>query len=190
MAQAQWSTEPVANAVASTSGTTIASSATETILFPNMTIPARELEDNHQLRIRATGEYSTIGSGTVTLIFSLRWGGVSGTLLCKTGTVTTLISQTSALWNVDILLSVRTNGASGTMMANGVATVFTGTAPTAGSATGAPAVAPMTAGGQTVPATASVSTIADTALSLTAKMGASDPGNTVIGHSWTVETVN
>jgi len=64
------------------------------------------------------------------------------------------------------------------------------TVPTIGSATGAPAIAPMTAGGQTAPAAVTANLIADTALSVTAQMGASSASNIIQGLQYTLEALN
>lgn len=175
---------------ATASGTSINTSVTETIIFPNITIPANYLQDGRTIRIRAFGLHSTLGSGTVTNIFELRWGGVAGTLICKTGTITQVISLTSALWDLEIYITVRSNGSVGTVMGNGVARMFGATAPTIGSATGAPAVAPMTNGGQVTPAVATLDLTADTALSLTAQMGGNSASNIIQGLNYTVEALN
>lgn len=148
------------------------------------------MQDGRSLRLRAIGQHSTLGSGTVTLLFGLRWGGVAGTILCKTAAITQLISLTAALWELDIILTTRSNGSSGTIMANGMARVYGATAPTIGSATGAPAMAPMTAGGQITPAVATVDLTADTALSLTVTHGAASSSNTVTGLNYLGETLN
>lgn len=175
---------------ATSSGTSINTSTTETIIFPNITIPANYLQDGRTIRLRAFGSHSTLGSGTVSNIFELRWGGVAGTVICKTGTITQVISLTAALWDLEVYITVRTNGSSGTVMGNGVARMYGATAPTIGSATGAPAIAPMTNGGQVTPATATVDLTADTALSLTAQMGASSASNIILGLNYTIEALN
>lgn len=175
---------------ATADGTAIASSTTETILFPNVTIPANYMQDGRCLKLYANGKYSTLGSGTVSHVYQVRWGGVAGTVICKTGTVTLLISMTNALFEIDVELQTRSNGASGTIMGNGKAVAFGGTAPTIGSATGAPAVSPMTNGGQTVPATATCDLTADTALSITLTHGANSASNTATGLQYSIESKN
>lgn len=175
---------------ATADGTLVGTSTTETILFPNVTIPANYMQDGRGLRIRAAGKYSTLGSGTVSHVYTLRWGGVGGTLLTKTGTVTLLISMTNAYFDIELMLQTRSNGATGTILADGLARAFGGTAPTIGSATGAPAIAPMTNGGQTVPAAATVDLTADTALSLTITHGANSASNTATGQHYTIESLN
>ena len=91
---------------ATSNGTAVNSANVETILFPNVTVPANYLQDGRCLRIRAQGIWTTTGS-TPTLIFNLRWGGVAGTLLCNTAAITTVASTTAAMWEVDILVQTR-----------------------------------------------------------------------------------
>lgn len=173
---------------ATASGTAIASTSTETIIFPNVTIPANYMQDGRTLRIRAFGQYSN--TATPTLTFWLRWGGVSGTVLCTTAAVTTPSGVTAATWDIDIILTTRSNGSSGTIMANGTATVHAAVAPTVASATGNAATTPMTAGGVTTPAAVTVDLTADTALSITAKWSASSSSNTLTGLNYTIESLN
>jgi hypothetical protein len=104
--------------------------------------------------------------------------------------MTQLISLTAAYWDIEVNIQTRTNGSSGTLMGNGLARVFGATAPTIGSATGAPAIGPMTNGGQITPAAATVDLTADTALSITVTMGASSASNIVIGNQYTLESMN
>lgn len=175
---------------ATADGTAVANTTTETILFPNVTIPGNYLQDGRALRLRAVGKHSTLGSGTVTLTFRVRWNGVSGTVICASGAITQVISLTNALWDLDVVLQTRSNGSSGTVMGNGIARVFGATAPTVGSATGAPAIAPMTAGGQTAPAVATIDLTADTPLALTVQHGAASASNTVTGLEYILEALN
>lgn len=175
---------------ATADGTAVANTTTETIVMPNVTIPANYMNDGRALRIRVAGKYSTLGSGTVSHVYKARWGGVSGTVLALTGTVTLLISMTNAYWDLELMLQTRSNGASGSILADGMARAFGATAPTIGSATGAPATAPMTNGGQTGPAAATVDLTADTALSLTVTHGAASASNTITGQHYTLESLN
>lgn len=173
---------------ATASGTAVANTTTETILFPNVTIPANYMQDGRCLRIRAFGQYST--TATPTMIFGLRWGGVAGTLLCKTAACTTPSGVTAACWDLDIFATVRSNGASGTIMANGLARVFAAVAGTVASATGEGLVTPMTNGGVVTPAVATVDLTADTALSLTLTWSAASASNTATGLNYLVEALN
>jgi hypothetical protein len=175
---------------ATASGTSINTSAAETIIYPNITIPANYLADGRTVRLTLYGSHSTLGSGTVTTAFFLRWGGVSGTVICKSGTITQVVSLTTCLWRMQIDITVRSNGATGTVMGNGFVQMFGGTAPTIGSATGAPAIAPMTNGGQTIPAVATLDLTADTQLAVSAQMGASSASNIILGLQYTLESLN
>lgn len=175
---------------ATADGTAIANSTTEAIIFPNVTIPANYMQDGRALRLKYSGKYSTLGSGTVSHVYSVRWNGVAGTLICKTGTVTLLISMTNAYFQCEVELQTRANGSAGSVMGNGHAVAFGGTAPTIGSATGAPAWAPMTNGGQTVPAAATLDLTADTPLSVTITHGAANASNTLTGQQYHIESKN
>jgi len=175
-------------AAATTSGTAIAASTTETILFPNVTIPANYLQDGRTLRLRAFGGYGT--TGTPTLTFALRLGGVSGTVLAKGGAITTGSgvgggASMTALWSLEILIQVRSNGASGTAMTNGEVSLYT-TGTAAGSSY------PIASGstGGTTPAVATVDFTADAALSLTALWGTNNAANSIQGHNYTIEALN
>jgi hypothetical protein len=172
---------------ATASGTAVANTTTETILFPNVTIPSNFLQDGRTLRLRAIGQYST--TATPTIIFTLRWGGVAGTVLCKTAACT-LPTITAGVWDLDILISTRSNGSSGTLMVNGTARVFAGVAGTVASATGEGLVTPMTAGGVLTPAAVTVDLTADTALSLTATWSAASASNTTTGLNYVIEALN
>jgi hypothetical protein len=172
---------------ATSSGTAVANTTTETILFPNITIPANYMQDGRTLRLRVFGQYST--TATPTIIFTLRWGGAAGTVLCKTAAVT-LPTATAATWDLDIILTTRSNGSTGTIMANGHASVFAGVAPTVASSTGAAADTPLTAGGVLTPAAVTVDLTADTALSITATWSAASASNTTTGLNYTIESMN
>jgi len=175
---------------ATADGSPIASSTTETIIFPNVTIPANYMQDGRGIRLRVVGKYSTLGSGTVSHVYQVRWGGVAGTTITKTGTITLLISLTNCLFDIDVMVQTRSNGSSGTLMGNGRAHVYSGTAPTIGSATGSPAEAPFTNGGQSTPAVATVDLTVDTALSVTLLHGANSSSNTATGLQYTIESMN
>lgn len=175
---------------ATADGTAVANTTSEAILFPNVTVPANYMQDGRSLRLRLAGKYSTLGSGVVAHVYTVRWGGITGTAIAKTGIVTLLISMTNAYFDLELMVQTRANGSSGTMLADGIARVFGGTAPTIGSATGAPAIAPLTAGGQTAPAAVTVDLTADTALSVTMTHGAASASNTATGQHYTIESLN
>ena len=172
---------------ATSSGSTVNSANVETILFPNVTVPANYMQDGRVLRIRCQGQWTTTGS-TPTLTFFLRWGGVAVTVIAKTAAITTVASTTAAVFDMEIIVQTRSNGSSGTLMGIGICTVYAGVAPTVASTTGSAATTPMTAGGVLAPAIATVDLTADTALSITVQP--STTALTVIGLNYVIEGLN
>lgn len=180
---------------ATASGTAIATSTTETILFPNITIPANFLSDGRVLRLKAYGGYGT--TATPTLIFSIRFGGVSGTVLAKSSTVTTTSAvgggaSMTAMWELDAIIQIRANGSSGSAFTMGKAVLHTNTAATAGTVTHYGMELPLVSGstGGTTPAAVTVDLTADAALSLTATWGTSNAANSIQGHVYVLEALN
>jgi hypothetical protein len=177
------------------SGTAIANSTTETILIPNVTIPANYMQDGRALRAILTGGYGT--TGTPTLIFSVRWGGVSGTVLAKSAAATLTSgvgggASMTAPWWLEILIQTRANGSSGTLFTSGLATIFTATAPTAGTVTnyGLPIVLASGSTGGTTPVAVTADLTADTALSITATWGTANAANSIQAHQYALSSLN
>lgn len=189
----QFWTEQLVWAVAS--GTAVANTTTETILVPNVTIPANYLQDGRTLRLTAYGGYGT--TSTPTIQFRLRWGGVSGTVIAATGAMTTTsatgsgASMTSA-WSMEAIIQVRSNGSSGTLMSNGIIIMHTATALTAGTVTNYGQPSPLVSGstGGTTPAVATVDLTADTALSFTVQWGTANSANSIQLHNYQIESLN
>lgn len=161
-------------------GTAIANTTTETIIFPNVTIPANYLEDGRVLRVHAAGKLSTTGTPTIT--FALRWGGVSGTILATTEAITMGSGVTNVNWELDLTIQVRTNGATGTLLAMGSVKIHTATGTVAQNIFGV--------SGYDAPAAVTVDLTADTALSLTADWSAAGASNTLTGMIYTIEALN
>lgn len=180
---------------ATASGTAVANSTTETILFSNVTIPANFLQDGRCLRLRAFGAYGT--TATPALTFTIRWGGVSGTVIAKTAAnvMTSGVgggASMTATWNLDVIIQVRSNGATGTLMTNGIVDLFTSTLGTAGTVTNYGMTMPIVSGstGGTTPVAVTADLTADTALSLTALWGAANAANSIQGLNYTIEALN
>lgn len=180
---------------ATASGTAVNTSTTETILFPNVTIPANYLQDGRCLRLMQFGGYGT--TATPTIIFSIRWGGVAGTVMAKSSTVTTTSgtgggASATSLWELLAMIQTRSNGSSGTTMTNGHVTLHTASAATAGTVTNYGLVMPLVSGstGGTTPAVATVDLTADTALSVTVTWGTNNAANNIQGHQYTIESLN
>lgn len=168
-------------------GTAVTANAVETIVFSNVTIPANYMQDGRQLVMEAWGRFSTT-TGPPTLRMRTRWGGVGGTALSDSGTITTVASVTNACWHVYQRMVTRSNGATGTIFSMGECVLFGAVAPTVGSATGAPGIAAMASAGITVPAAATVDLTADTALSITALW--SSASNSLTGHNYFLDSPN
>jgi len=180
---------------ATSSGTAVANSNTETILFNNITIPANYMQDGRCLRLRAFGGYGT--TATPTIIFSLRWGGVAGTVISKSTTVTTTSgvgggASMTAPWSFEAIIQTRSNGSSGTLMSNGEVILFTSSAATAGTVTNYGLPIPLASGstGGTTPVAVTADLTADTALSFTVTWGTANAANSIQGHNYTIETIN
>lgn len=175
---------------ATADGTAIANTVTETIIFPNVTFPANYFQDGRAFRIYAMGRYST--TGTPTLVFSARWGGVSGTLLAKTTTITGGSGITNAIWELWLVIQCRSNGATGTLFVAGWARLGSGlTTPAVGSATAAPGESAFSAAAsQITPAAVTCDLTADTAFSLTGTWSAASSSDTLTGHVYIGEALN
>jgi hypothetical protein len=169
-------------------GTAIANTTTETIIFPNKTIPANMMSDGRLLIIRAFGRYST--TGTPTLTFRVRWGGVSGTVLAASGAMVTGSTVTNAMWSVEVAIQTRINGSSGSLFAIGEAALGEDATSTVGSTTNARATDFMGSAGVAVPAAVTVDLTADAALSLTAQWGTASVSNTLTGHIYYLMSPN
>lgn len=169
-------------------GTAVANTTSETIIFPNNTLPANFMQNGRVLRITAYGRHST--TGTPTLTFRLRWGGVAGTVLAATGAMVTGSAVTAAMWKVETYAQVRSNGATGTILAVGNARLGEDATSTVGSATNAGAEDFMGSAGVATPAAVTVDLTADTALAITAQWSAASASNTLTGHFMVIEVMN
>lgn len=180
---------------ATASGTAVANTTTETILFPNVTIPANYMQDGRALRLRIFFAYGT--TATPTLVFTLRWGGVGGTVLSKTAAniMTSGVgggASMTAMGDIEILVQTRSNGSAGTLMSNGIVDYFTSTLGTAGTVTNYGMTMALASGstGGTTPVAVAADLTADTALSITATWGTANAANTVQGVNYTIESLN
>jgi len=173
---------------ATADGTAVANTTTETIIFPNITIPANFMQDGRTLRLTAYGRYST--TATPTLTFAVRWGGVAGTIISQSGAITTGSTVTAAQWKLSIVIQVRTNGSSGTVFSMGDVTLHEDAVATAGTVTNYGMVNPMASAGVATPAAVTVDLTADTALSITADWSAASASNTLTGHIYLLEALN
>lgn len=169
-------------------GTAIANTTTETIIFPNITIPANYMQDGRVLRVHATGRYSV--TGTPTLTYALRWGGVSGTIIAQSGAIQAGSGVTNAQFEINLWVQTRSNGATGSVFVQGHGIMHEDAVPVAGTVTNYGMVFPMGSAGQATPAAVTVDLTADTALSITADWSAASASNTLTGHVYVVEGLN
>lgn len=167
-------------ATATQDGTAVANTTTESIVFPNITIPANFLQDGRTLRLTAYGKHSTTATPTIT--FAIRFGGVSGTLLATTEAITTGSGVSNANWMINATIQVRTNGATGTLLVMGHAAVHTSATAVAQNVFGV--------SGFDAPAAVTVDLTADAALSLTADWSAASSSNTLTGMIYHLEVLN
>lgn len=171
-------------------GTAIANSTSESLVFPDFTIPAKYMGKDRFLVYEAFGRYST--TGTPTMRFRMRWGGLAGTVIWDSGTITGGSGVTAALWWIRVLIQTRAGGtSSGSLFAVGHACLGSAAAPTVGSATAAPGMGLFgSAGDDTPAAVGSLNTYADALLSLTGLWSAASASNTLTGHVRALESKN
>lgn len=180
---------------ATAAGTAVANTTTETILIPNVTIPANYMQDGRVLRIRAFGAYGNTGTPSCT--FSLRWGGVSGTVIGKSFAAVQSSgigggASMTAMWSAEFLIQTRSNGSSGTLFTNGEIVLYTTTLPTAGTVThyGMPVVLASGSTGGTTPVAVTCDLTAATALSFTGTWSAASASNSIRCDQYVIEALN
>lgn len=160
--------------------TALANNASEAIIVPDFTIPANYMQDGRVLRARIFGKLST--TGTPTMIWGVRWGGVAGTLLANTEAVTMGSGVANVNFALEILLQTRANGASGKIITSGEMTVHTAAGTILGNVFGV--------SGYDAPAEVTVDLSIDKALSFTGKWSAASASNTMTVHQYTLESLN
>lgn len=160
--------------------TAVANTTTETVLVPNITIPANYMADGRLLRMRVFGKLSTTGTPTIT--FAVRWGGVAGTLLATTEAITNGSGVTNANWDAEVYIQTRANGSSGSLLVWGLAHVHTAAATVVTNVFGV--------SGFDAPAAVTVDLTADAALSFTGDWSAASASNTITAMGYVLEAIN
>jgi hypothetical protein len=158
----------------------IANTVTESILCPYVTIPANFVQDGRLLRLRAFGKLST--TGTPTMTFSIRLGGVSGVLLAVTEALTMGSGVANVNWSIEAYIQVRSNGATGVVLVFGEVKVHT--------AAGTVLQNVFSVSGYDAPAGVAVDLTADQLLSLTGTWGTANASNTITGMMYELEALN
>jgi hypothetical protein len=162
-------------------GTAVANTTTETIIFPGHTVPAFSMNDiGRALRVTTFGRHST--TGTPTLIFRIRWGGVSGAVLWVSETITTGSAVTAANWQLEALIVTRAIGTSGSLFASGWLALHTSATASSFWIVGS--------SGYDAPAAVTGDLTIDQSLVVTAQWGTASASNTLTGHQLLVESLN
>jgi hypothetical protein len=160
-------------------GTALTNSTSETIVSQSnqdIVLNANELYPGKIMRVRATGEFTTPGSpGTLRL--RLRYGGTGGVALLDTTALTPIATATSAPFWLDAMLTFRTEGTTGTVMAFGLVYGLTNANSVLLLPTSAPAVS-------------TVDTTAAKSLALTAQWGTLSASYSLTVHQFPVEELN
>jgi hypothetical protein len=103
------------------SGTQVSNSSTETILVPDVSLPANFMYQGRSLKYTLFGDSSTVITTPGTIIHRLRWGGVAGTSLCASGAFAPdpTAAATNLGWMVQYYLVCRSIGTAGSMFCMG-----------------------------------------------------------------------
>lgn len=155
------------------SSAAIASTASETAFDVTHTVPAASLAVGDVLRLTAWGTNATHSSGTVTIHFVPRWGGVAGVALASLATIT-LATSTSYEWHLDVRAVVRSIGASASVAASARLIV---------NKNADDSVIGNVASGDI----STIDTTADEALVITVQHGAAQSANTATLHGYVLE---
>jgi hypothetical protein len=159
-------------------GTALASSTTLTdiSLAPQFVLPANFLQVGSSLRLTAFGTFSN--TATPTLIVGFYYGGVAGVALAATNAYTTTTAASTWSWRAEVTATVRTVGATGTVMVQG--SYQNPTSLTASALIPMPAVAL---------ATVTIDTTAAKAITVGAQWGTSSSSNTITCHGFYIESM-
>jgi len=160
-------------------GAAYASSTTLTDVSPtpNFTIPANYLIPGTAIKMTAFGTHSN--TGTPTLILGFYYGGVAGTAIAATSAITTTTGATNWPWKLEFYGTVRTNGATGTILGHG----FLDLATSLTAVTHRPIP-------ETALATVTIDTTAAKAVTVGAQWGTSSASNTLTCHGFYFEAKN
>jgi hypothetical protein len=115
-------------------GTTLATAATLAIspstatTTPDYVLPGGVAYVGMMLEIEAAGIW-TCGATATNATFALMVGGTAGTVLCTTGALAMLASQTTVSWSLRALVTFRNVGTVGKVWTQGFVTGITAVAP-------------------------------------------------------------
>lgn len=161
-------------------GTAVANTTTETILVPDVSIPANYMQDGRTLELIASGKLSTTATPTIT--FAIRWGGVAGTLLATTEAITNGSGVANVNWWIQAIIQTRTNGATGTLYVKGSVHLQTSATVAVDNIFGV--------SGYDAPAAVTGDLTTDKLLSLTADWSAASASNTITADTYILKSLN
>jgi len=172
-------------------GTQILNSTAEAIITPDYTFAANDphIYSGAYFKIECEFDVSNVVTTPGTLTFRIRWGGVAGTLLAATAAIAlSATARSNYTGSLQATLCWRSIGAAGSAYCMGK--VFLNDVPVA--ADSAPqSIYTMTAGGANVPAVvSSLSTVAASALSVTAQFSVGTATTQLTNHLRTLASIN
>jgi len=89
-------------------GTAVANTTTETLLAPNLVLPARYLRLTRCLRIRAWGQFSTTVTPTLTFKVHLGSAGTNADgVVCASSAITSASGASNLIWRLEVDIAVR-----------------------------------------------------------------------------------
>lgn len=147
---------------ASLADSTAVTGTAEAIVVPDITLPANYMYPGRVLYARIAGKISNVVTTPGTITLRARWGGVAGTVLAVSDAISqNIIVQTDDSWEAEFWITCRTAGASGSFLTSGKAFFGNAIAASAGQVILIPSASNAVVG--------SLTTVAATALSFTAK---------------------
>lgn len=162
-------------------GTAVDDTTTEEVIFPALSFPilAGFMNKQRALGFELYGKLSTTGTPTIT--FAVRWGGVGGTLLATSEALTNGSGVANVNWSLKGLIQARAEGASGSLLVMGEAKLHT--------ASGTVLTNVFGVSGYDAPAVVSADLTAAADLAFTADWSAASASNTLtgmLGHVWSI----
>ncbi|HWY79368.1 MAG TPA: hypothetical protein VNW29_03355 [Candidatus Sulfotelmatobacter sp.] len=168
----------------SANGAQILNSTAEALIFPDFTIPAFYMNDGKFLRYTAWGSLSNVVTTPGTLQFTLRMGGLAGTMIAQTAAISlNIVAQTNIIWNLVCDIVSRGNGTASPILAIGNVILAAQLAANNNQPNF------MSAGGASAPATVNIDTTQNQALSLTGKFSVSTATTQLTGFTRTIESL-
>ena len=153
----------------------------ETIVVPDITLPANYMYPGRVLKARIAGKISNIITTPGTVTLRARWGGVAGTVLAASDAIAqNIIAQTDDSWEVEYYIVCQTAGAAGSFLTSGKAVLGNIIAAQAGQTVLIPSASNAAVG--------SLDTTAATAISFTLKFSLG--GNSATALSYILESLS